>query len=444
MKTARIEGLGRNGTWRNWAASAISTPQNVSIPEDEGEIISALSRSQEAGSTLKVVGGGHSFTPIASTTGTLISLDHFSGIIRVDTATNQVRFKAGTRLRDIARLLEPYGLALANMGDIDHQSLAGAINTSTHGTGLAFTGFSGMVTALRMILPNGEVRECNAAQHPELFQAARVGLGALGVLTEITLQCVPRFKLLACEEPEPLAGMLESFIDRSVLTDHLEFYWFPYTETALAKINTRLPENAATDPVPWHSKLIDDELLGNGAFALLCRLGAMVPATVPSINRLAAKTLAARTYTDQSERVFVAPRRVRFREMEYAVELSALPTVFAEVRRVLEACPERITFPLEIRSTAADDTWLGTASGRQSAYIAVHRYAGEPSGEFFRKIEEIFIHHGGRPHWGKLHTQGASYFDSVYPHFNDFLAQRDAIDPNGVMLNGHLSYVLGR
>lgn len=444
MRTARIDGLGRNGTWRNWASSAISTPQNVSIPEDEGEIIAALGRSLTAGSTLKVVGGGHSFTPIAATTGTLISLDHFSGIIHVNTKTHEVRFRAGTRLRDIGRLLEPYGLALANMGDIDHQSLAGAINTSTHGTGLAFTGFSGMVTALRIILPNGEVRECDAMQNPELFQSARVGLGALGVLTEITLKCVPRFKLLAREEPEPLAGMLETFIDRAVLTDHLEFYWFPYTETAQAKINIRLPDEAATDPIPWHSKLIDDELLGNGAFALLCRLGAKVPATVPSINKLASKLLAARTYTDQSERVFVAPRRVRFREMEYAVELAALPTVFVEVRRVLESCPERITFPLEIRSTAADDTWLGTASERQSAYIAVHRYAGEPSDEFFRKIEEVFVHHGGRPHWGKLHTQGADYFDSVYPRFNEFLTQRDAVDPHGVMLNDHLGHVLGR
>ncbi|PQZ89033.1 FAD-linked oxidoreductase [Arthrobacter sp. MYb227] len=444
MKTPRIEGLGRNGTWRNWAASSIAVPQNISVPADEDEIIAALGSANETGSTLKVVGGAHSFTPIAATTGTLMSLDRFSGIIHVDLSTNQVRFKAGTRLRDIGRLLLPYGLALANMGDIDHQSLAGAISTSTHGTGLGFTGFSGMVTALRIVLPTGEVRECNAQQYPELFQAARVGLGALGVLTEITLQCVPRFKLLAREEPEPLAGMLESFVDRVVLTDHLEFYWFPYTQTALTKTNTRLPENTPVDPVPWRSRILDDELMGNGAFALLCRLGAKVPATVPSINKLAAKALAARTYTDQSEHVFVAPRRVRFREMEYAVELSALPTVFAAVRRVLESCPERITFPLEVRATAADDTWLGTASGRQSAYIAVHRYAGEPSSEFFKKIEEVFIHYGGRPHWGKLHTQGAGYLASTYPRFDDFLAQRDAVDPSGVMLNEHLGHVLGR
>lgn len=444
VKNPRVPGLSKNGTWRNWAASATSRPTTVAMPRDESEIGVLLGAAAESRSTVKVVGGAHSFTPLAATDGTLISLDHFSGVIHVDTLTHRVRFRAGTRLRDIGRLLEPYGLALANMGDIDHQSLAGAINTSTHGTGLAYTGFSGAVTALRIVLPDGEARECSPDQNPGLFQAARVGLGALGVLTEITLQCVPRFKLHAREEPEPLAGMLESFVDRVVLTDHLEFYWFPYTDTALAKTNTRLPDDTPLDPVPWQARLLSDELAGNVAFSALCQVGARIPATVPPINKLAAKALAVRTYTDQSERVFVAPRRVRFKEMEYAIELAALPEVFGEVRRVLEAYPEKITFPLEVRATAADDTWLGTASGRQSAYIAVHRYAGEPAADFFREIEKVFVHHGGRPHWGKMHTRDAEYLASVYPNFNDFLAERDAADPQGVMLNDHLRQILGR
>ncbi|MGL3807829.1 D-arabinono-1,4-lactone oxidase [Paeniglutamicibacter sp. R2-26] len=444
MKNPRIPGLAKSGTWRNWASSAVATPRAVAVPRDEAGIAAALGAAAGSGSSLRVVGGAHSFTPLAATDGTLLSLEHFSGIVRVDPPTGQVRFRAGTRLRDIGRLLEPYGLALANMGDIDHQSLAGAINTSTHGTGLAFTGFSGAVTALRIMLPNGEARECSPTSNPGLFQAARVGLGALGVLTEITLQCVPRFKLHAREEPEPLAGMLESFVDRVVLSDHLEFYWFPYTETALAKTNTRLPDDAVPDPVPWHGRLINDELVGNAAFSAMCQVGARIPATVPSINRFAAKALAVRSYTDQSERVFVAPRRVRFREMEYSIELAALPAVFAEVRAVIEAHPHKVSFPLEVRATGADDTWLGTASGRQSAYIAVHRYAGEPSREFFEAVERVFVHHGGRPHWGKLHTRDSSYLASAYPHFNDFLEQRDAADPQGTMLNAHLRRVLGR
>nr|WP_245348267.1 D-arabinono-1,4-lactone oxidase [Paeniglutamicibacter psychrophenolicus] len=436
--------MDRNGTWRNWAASVVARPSGTAAPGSEDEISTLLAGANDSGTRLKVVGGGHSFTPIAASDGLLLSLDALTGIVHVDAATARVRFRAGTRLRDVARLLEPHGLALANMGDIDHQSLAGAISTSTHGTGLGFTGFSGMVTALRLVLPDGSARECSPTSNPDLFQAARVGLGALGVLTEVTLQCVPRFKLRALEAPEPLEGMLESFVERCAGTDHLEFYWFPHTEVALAKTNKRLPDNTASDPVPLRSRLIDDELLGNGAFALTCRLGAALPWMVPRLNRFAARALAVREYTDQSERVFVAPRRVRFREMEYAIPLGALPAAFNQVRRVVEAYPQKISFPLEVRSAAADDTWLGTATGRETAYIAVHRYAREPAGDFLASVEKVFTEFDGRPHWGKLHTRDGAFFEAAYPRFGDFLAQRDAVDPHGTLLNEHLRHILGR
>ncbi|EMQ96957.1 D-arabinono-1,4-lactone oxidase [Paeniglutamicibacter gangotriensis] len=443
MTRGRFPGLDGTGVWRNWAASAISRPGATAAPRSEDEITARLVAANEAGTGLKVVGGGHSFTPLAATDGMLLNLDGYTGIIHVETASRRVRFRAGTRLRDVAALLQPYGLALANMGDIDHQSLAGAISTSTHGTGLGLTGFSGMVTALRLVLPDGTARECSADSNPDLFQAARVGLGALGVLTEVTIQCVPRFKLRALEAPESLAGMLESFVERCASTDHLEFYWFPHTEVALAKTNVRLDDSSPAHPLPLHARIIDDELLGNGAFGLTCRLGSSFPAMVPGLNRFAAGTLAARSYTDQSERVFTAPRRVRFREMEYAIPLETLPEAFAEVRKSVEAYPQKISFPLEVRAAAADNTWLGTASGRDTAYIAVHRYAREPAGPFLAGVEQVFKGFAGRPHWGKLHTRDASFFVSAYPHFADFLAQRAAADPQGTMLNEHLSHILG-
>lgn len=444
MTSPRIPGLNRAGVWRNWAATAISRPAGTANPRSEDEISSLLVAASTTGTALKVVGGGHSFSPIAATTGTLVNLDLYTGIIHADPRSGQVRFRAGTRLRDVAGLLEPYGLALANMGDINHQSLAGAISTSTHGTGLAFTGFSGTVAALRLLLPNGTAVDCSADSNPDLFQAARVGLGALGVLTEVTIQCVPRFKLRALEAPEPLSGMLESFVERCGTTDHLEFYWFPHTDLALAKTNTRIPDAEPTDPVPLRGRIIDDELLGNAGFALMCRFAARRPSAVPQLNRFAAKMLAVRGYTDQSERVFVTPRRVRFREMEYAVPLADLPTVFAEVKNVVEAYPQKISFPLEVRAAAADDTWLGTAAGRPTAYIAVHRYAGEASEDFLGTVERIFAGGAARPHWGKLHSRDAAFFASAYPRFGDFLAQRDAVDPQGIMLNEHLGAILGR
>ncbi len=444
MSRPRFPGLDRGGVWRNWAATAIARPAATARPRSEDEIASLLVAASAANSALKVVGGGHSFTPIAATNGMLVNLDLYTGIIHVDPRSGRVRFRAGTRLRDVAGLLKPFGLALANMGDIDHQSLAGAISTSTHGTGMGFTGFSGSVTALRLLLPDGTAIDCSADSNPDLFQATRVGLGALGVLTEVTIQCVPRFKLRAREAPEPLAGMLESFVERCAVTDHLEFYWFPHTDLALAKTNTRIPDTEQAHPVPWRGRIIDDELMGNAGFALMCRFAAKHPSAVPQLNRFAAKTLAVREYIDQSEKVFVTARRVRFREMEYAVPLDDLPSVFAEVRNVVEAYPQKISFPLEVRAAAADDTWLGTAAGRPSAYIAVHRYAGEASGDFLGTVEKVFTGIAGRPHWGKLHTRDAAFFHSAYPRFADFLVQRDAMDPQGIMLNSHLGHILGR
>lgn len=443
MSTLPVPGIRRDGSWRNWGDSARATPSGLARPADVDALCALLETAARTQDRIKVVGGAHSFTALAATDGTLVSLDAIQGIISVDVASGRVRMYGGTRLHTLAGLLEPYSLALPNMGDIDRQSIAGAISTSTHGTGLAFTGFSGIVTALTLALPGGRLVSCNRDENPLLFQAARVGIGAMGVIVDVTIQCVERFKLRAVEAPEPLAGMLESFVERSATADHLEFYWFPYSQTALAKTNTRLPDSTPPAPLPRVSKLLDDEVLGNGLFGMLCRAGSLLPSAIPPINRLAARALSARDYTAQSNEVFVSPRRVRFREMEYAMPLGAFEQVFDELRRAIESYREPISFPVEVRTASGDDTWLGTASGRDSVYIAVHRYVGEAAGDFFRHVEKVFIAHGGRPHWGKLHTRDASYLREAYPHFDDFLAQREAVDPDGILLNGHLREMLG-
>ncbi len=430
-------------TWRNWAASATSQPSAVVLPRSEAEVASLLARATTDGRRVKVVGGAHSFTDIAATDGVLISLDRLQGLEGVDPATGEATLLGGTRLFNVAVLLAPHGLALPNMGDIDHQSVAGSLATATHGTGLAFTGLSGLVTRMRLALPNGTIVECSASERPELFQAARVGLGAIGVVLSATLCCIPSFRLRAVEKPEPLVSMVESFVERSALENHLEFYWFPHTQTALAKTNSRLPADAPRHPVSPISRLFDDELLGNGVFGLMCAAGAHIPALVPPLNRFAARTLAARDYTDEPHKVFVTPRRVRFREMEYSLPLEAFSEVFAELKSAVEGYREPISFPVEVRTTAADDTWLGTSSGRQSVYFAVHRYARQPHQQFLQYVERVFIAHGGRPHWGKLHSRDAEYLTGVYPEFKRFTAVHHDVDPTGTLLNPYLRRVLG-
>ncbi len=420
-----------------------SVPARVASPSSYDGILDVLADASSRGHKVKVMGAGHSFSDIAATDGVQLTLDDISGVISVDLDRCRATIKGGTRLRDVGPLLARYGLALENMGDIDHQSLAGAISTGTHGTGLAFTGFGGQVRSLTLALASGELVTCSTEDHPDLFRAAQVGLGAIGVILEVTLQCVPLFCLQAQEALEPLDSVLESFVERSRSTDHLEFYWFPYTSSVLTKSNTRLPMDTTLTPIPRWSKLLNDEVLGNGALSAICRLGAAAPRLIPAMNNFATRAVSPRTYTDLSRNVFVSPRRVRFNEMEYAMPLEAFPKVFREVCRAVESFPGRISFPLEVRTAAADDVWLSTAYQRPSVYIAVHRYSCEPYEEYFRALENIFVSHGGRPHWGKLHTRTSTDFQQLYPQFGAFRKQRAAVDPEGLFVNPYLSRVLG-
>lgn len=441
MSTQLVDRLGR---WSNWGRSASSTPSAVALPGSEDELCSLLAAAHPEGRRVKVVGGSHSFTDIAATDGTLISLDKLQGLTRVDPTTGWVSMRGGTRVWTISDALEPYGLALPNMGDIDRQSIAGALSTGTHGTGLGLTGYSGIVRGLRLALADGSVVTASAEENPQLFQAARVGLGAIGVILEVTLACVPSFVVRADEHPVELAEMLPSFVDLCRHEDHVEFYWFQHATQVAAKVNTRLPADAERAPLTRRQILLDDELLSNGGHRALCELGRLVPGTVPALNRFATKALASRVYTDRSDRIFVSPRRTRFREMEYAVPLEDVEAVFTEVIAAVNGFGAGITFPLEVRAAAADDTWLGTASGRESAYIALHRFVKEDHVPYFAAVEPILKAAAGRPHWGKLHTRTAEELRTVYPRFDDFLAVRDAVDPGGVFANAYLDRVLGQ
>ncbi|SDO50786.1 FAD-linked oxidoreductase [Nakamurella panacisegetis] len=427
--------------WRNWGRSVLAHPTSIETPRDETEVVALLSRAAGDRRRVRPVGAGHSFTPIAATDGVMVRLDALSGVRRVD--GHEVTLGAGTRLRDLPALLRPYGLALENMGDIDTQTVAGAISTGTHGTGTAFAGIAAQVTGLRLVLAGGGVVDCSGTVRPELFQAARIGLGAFGVLTEVTIRCVPAFLLAADEHPMPLAPVLEHFDQITAGADHVEFYWFPHTDTALVKSNTRLGLESGRRPLPRWRSTLDDEAMSNGLFAATCGLGWLVPQVVPTINRVAAHLVSTRTFTDDSYSVFTSPRRVRFREMEYAIDRDAIPEAIREIRTLIQRKGWRISFPLEIRVAAADDVWLSTAYGRPSAYVAVHRYHRDPFAEYFLAVQEVLLAFGGRPHWGKLHSLGHEQLRARYPRFGDALAVRDTVDPDRRFANPYLDRVLG-
>lgn len=430
----RVEAGGR---WRNWGRSQESRPQHVVRASSVDDVVEAVAFARDQRLPIKTIGAGHSFTDIAATDGVQLDVASLDGVLAVDGSL--VTLGAGTNLFQLPALLGEHGLALENMGDIDKQTIAGAISTGTHGTGARFGGIATQVEGMTLVTADGSVLTVG----PDLLPAARVGLGALGVITDVTLRCVPDFVMHAVERPEPLEEVLDGWLERAASVDHFEFYWFPHTEQALTKTNTRMPADTPRKPQHPVAAWIDDELMPNGLYVLLCRLGMIAPGTTPPLNRLANRLVAERQVTDGWHEVFTSPRRVRFREMEYALPVEAVPEALRAVRAAIDANGWRITFPVEVRVAAADDNWLSTAQGRQTGYIAVHRYYREDPTEYFEAVEAIAREHGGRPHWGKMHFRTADDLRPAYPHFDDFLAVRDRLDPDRVFTNPYLERVLG-
>ncbi len=427
--------------WHNWAGNVRAHPLRVAEPTSTGEVSQLVQSATADGLTVKAVGAGHSFTAIAATEGVQLSLRRMDAVLDHDPASHRVRVQAGITLHDLNARLQALGLALPNLGDVDPQSLAGAISTGTHGTGGRLHGIAAAVIGLELVSGTGEVVEVDR-QHP-WFGAARVGLGALGIVTEVTLQCVPAFLLHAREEPMALGAVMDGLDELVDANDHMEFYWFPHTDKALLKRNNRVPVGTSRRPLPRWRHLLDDEIVSNGAFEAVNRLACRRPSLIPRMNRLAGSALGAREYVDHSYEVFVSPRRVRFRESEFAVPRAALPDVVAELTRWFDARHDLVSFPIEIRFTAADDIWLSTGHGRDNAYVAVHQYHRTDPARYFAAAQDIFVAHEGRPHWGKMHTLGPDHLGSVYPRFGDFLAVRDLADPHRVFANPYLSQVLG-
>jgi FAD-linked oxidoreductase len=428
-------------TWTNWGRSVEAHPVRVAHPTSTAEVVRVVREAVASGLTVKAVGAGHSFTAIAVTDGVQLTLDRMTAIVATDSDLGRVRVQAGISLHDLNPQLGDRGLALPNLGDVDPQSVAGAVSTGTHGTGGRQFGISKAVVAVQLVTATGDVLEIDQ-DHP-WFGASRVTLGALGIVTEVTLQCVPAFLLHAREEPMPLPAVLEQLDPLVTDNDHFEFYWFPHTEKTQVKRNNRVIEGTPRQPVGHFKHWLDDRFLSNTAFGAVNRVVARNRSWIPRVNAMSAGALSAREYVDDSYNVFVSPRTVRFRESEFAMPREALPHVLDELAAWFGAGHEHVSFPIEVRFTAADDVWMSASHGRDSCYVAVHQYWRSDYATYFAAAQDIFTAHGGRPHWGKIHTLDAGYLAQTYAHFDDFVTIRDELDPGRTFSNPYLDRVLG-
>jgi FAD-linked oxidoreductase len=409
-------------------------------PRDRDELAAAVVAAANAGRTVSVPGSGHSFTEAALTGGTMVEIEALSGIVDADPSSGLVRVRAGTILADLSTELDRLGLAMENLGDIDSQTIAGAISTATHGTGAGLRNISAQVEAVELVLGDGSVRELTPAE-PGLLRAARVGIGALGAISALTLRCVPAFTLHRRDSSRPLDEVLEGFDEQAEANDHYEFFVFPYAESALVLERNRTGD--APRPRGRASAFLNDVVLENWALGALSRTGRSFPRAIPRLARLAARAAGGGEATDRSDRIFANERRVRFTEMEYGIPRRHGPEAVRRVIDWVRASRYPVLFPIEMRVVAADDALLSPSHERDTAYIAVHQYQGMSWRPYFQAVEEIMNSYDGRPHWGKRHFQTAETLAPRYPRWEEFQSAREELDPGRVFSNEYARRVLG-
>ncbi len=427
--------------WRNWTGDQRCAPAARERPRSEEELSAALVRAGARGARVRAVGAGHSFSEIACSEETMLSLEQMSGVLDVDGASGLVRVQAGITIAALSRQLDEHGLAMENLGDIDVQSIAGAISTATHGTGARLRNISSQVAGLKLVLADGSTLQCDAEREPDVFRAARVGLGALGVVAEVTLRCVPAFTLCGIDEPAPLEQTLERFEELALGNDHFEFFVFPYADVALTRTNNRTDDPAR--PRGRVAAYANDVLLTNHAFGAFCRIARRLPGAIPQINRLVTRLAGRSERVERSASIFASPRLVRFTEMEYALPRERTPEAVRRVMEMIESRGLAVPFPIEVRTAAPDDAFLSTAAGRDTGYVAVHMFAGMQWRDYFERVEAIVTELDGRPHWGKRHFQTAATLRARYPDWDRFQAVRARLDPAGTFTNAWTDRVLG-
>ena len=425
--------------WRNWAGDQVCHPRELVRPRDRDELASAVASAATEGRVISVAGSGHSFTEAAMTDGTMIDLGALSGVVDADPASGLVKVGGGTVLAELNERLHGLGLAMENLGDIDRQTIAGAISTGTHGTGARLRNISSQVAAIELVLADGSVRELD--EDGDLLRAARVGVGALGAISAVTLSCVPAFTLDRVDAPHPREEVLDSFQERADAHDHFELFTFPYADSALVLERNRT--DAPPKPRGRVAEFLNDVVLENWALDAISATGKALPAAIPRLSRLAARLASGSRAIDRSDRIFANERRVRFTEMEYGVPRESGPEAARRVIEWVRSNRYPVFFPIEMRVTAADDALLSPSHERDTTYIAVHQYRGMEWRPYFEAVEEIMNGFGGRPHWGKRHFQTAATLAPRYPRWAEFQAARDELDPDRAFANEYATRVLG-
>lgn len=440
MQTALIPNNQARSTWKNWAENVQCQPIAILYPQNEGDVVKIIQQARQEGRKIRVVGSGHSFSPLLDTDQIIVSLDLMQGLISVNEAQCQATVWAGTKLKALGELLFDKGMAQENLGDIDVQSIAGATATGTHGTGAQFGVIATQITAFTIVTGTGDIVECSRTQNPELFEGGRVSLGTWGIITRVTIQLLPTYKLEYTSKRAKLEDTLSRLEEYNATTRNFEFYWMPFTDGLQLRFS-----NQTDKPVNdgRFKKYINQVVLENNFLKLLCSIGTVFPKSYKRISRVISRAVTTEHKINHSHRVFASLRRVKFREMEYCIPAEHFKEAIRAVHRQVQERDYRVFFPVECRFSKGDDIWLSPAYGRDSAYMAFHVYYKTPHEPYFSEIEKTMMQFDGRPHWGKMHCRNHETLRPAYPKWDQFLQTRAQLDPDQLFINPYMKDVLG-
>ena len=429
-------------TFRNWDRTLVCKPQHFYQPESEEEVIEIVRNVGRAGGTARTVGAGHSWSPLVITDGALLNLDHLNRVVSVDSERKQVTVQAGIRIKELNALLPKHGLALTNLGSIAEQSIAGAISTGTHGTGLRFGSLSTQIVGMNLVTAEGRLLQISLDQQPELMAAARVSLGALGVITQVTIQCVQAFNLYLQAEPRAFDEVLQNIDALNRENDRVRLYWFPGTEVIYVMTLNHTDQSITPrrPTIEWFKNVA----IRHDLMALLIRAGHRVPDLVDRINQFETRVgFVKETQVAQSDRLLNIPMPPRHQESEYAVAVENTAEAIRLTRRIIEENNYKVSVPVEVRFVASDEDMLSPAYRRTVCYVGAYTYSENFAQPYFKGFERAMKSLDGRPHWGKRHSLTTAEAQQVYPMFNRFNEIRKELDPTGLFANPFIRGLFG-
>jgi L-gulonolactone oxidase len=409
-------------------------------PRDEEDISRLVRRAVEEGNRVKALGSALSWSDIIDIPETAMRFDRMADVLEVDRDNRRIRLQAGARLKNVNEVLAGHGLAFDNFGSIVLQTAAGYIGTGTHGTGGRTPILSTRIQKMRMVDGLGEIRELDAEHDPDLFSAARVNLGCLGVVTEVTFTCIDAFDLeerLELVDFDTALADLDSYVKGN---DYCKLWWLPYTDKLQVYTFNRTAEPRGGFGL---TGFMDRTGLSGLGFTALIKLGRASPRLIPFLqNTVQSVHFHPRRRVDRSDRVIKVSSAIPIhQETEYAIPIGAAAEAIQETRRLVLEGSFRVNFPMEVRFVAADDIPMSPASGRNSCYIGAYVSSVQWAASYFAEFESLMRDYDGRPHWGKTFSRTAEDFRALYPAYEAFDRMRRRCDPHGLFHNSFVERV---